>query len=81
MNKCEVNLALDIIWLVDHMKYSLGIGFFLLLVKIAPLLYSHNINSPFLLILFSIALYLVNLKELDFHLLIIFFIVFSFNLK
>ena len=53
MNNNDFNLALEIIWLVDHMKYSLRIGFFLLLIYIGKLLYSHKINSLFLSYLFQ----------------------------
>ena len=74
-------LARAIIMSVVHIKYSLLIGFFLLLIYMDELLYCHNLNSLFLFVLFSKALYFVNLKEFGFHLSIIFLIVFTFSLN
>lgn len=73
-----VILTLTIIWFADHIKYLLDIGNFLLLVYIEllyPLELIRCIN------IFIQELYLVNHKELFFHLSFIFFIVFSLSLK
>ena len=79
--KCFDILVREIIMSVVNIKYSLLIGYFLLLIYMDELLYSHNLNSLFLFVLFSKALYFVNLKEFDFHLSIIFLIVFYFSLN